>query len=293
MTTVDYANKFTGHVPQIGKLHTYDPKRGDLSRPDQSNCPPEQALILPLCFTTINGQGVVVFEWIIEDPECPGVELQVDYCVPEAIYPASDYHRKSKHGEVFGKHETARHNFARWVEQQPFGGQEPEHEPRSAAGILMDCVDLLGERGKQYDKTGQERSAARIAAVYNALKGASLTAMDIWDLLMILKLVRAQDATAPDSRIDLTSYAALSAEEMESICYGSGPSEVESPTQTKGVNVAGWSHEAVGRIVADLKQNQQKPEEVLMQVLGRGTRINGVIGDDLGKHIKINLFGDI
>lgn len=265
-----FANKFNGKAAVIGLLHTYDPARGDLDRPDQVNTPPEKALVLPLAFTMINGQGVVVFEWIIEDPACPGVELQVDYCVPECLYPASDYLCVGQ-DKAFGKHETARYNFARWVEAQPFDAPAVDEDrlPRSADAILHACVDIMAERGKKYDTTGQERSAARIAAVYNALKGTSFTAMDIWDLLMVLKLVRAQEDSGVDSRVDLTSYAALSAEEMESIVYGSGPSDVEPSgfkVEAEGfaiisdgfnqvkVKIAPWGDAALDRIAEDMKR---------------------------------------
>lgn len=281
MKLADFKNKFTGYIPKLGMVHVYDPARGDLTRPDQANTPPEKALVLPLFYHEVNGQPAVVFEWIIEDPVCPGVEVQVDYAVVECIYPASDYLAVGD-GSMLGKHETARYNFDRWVEAQDSDVQKHVEDrlPRSAGAILSDCVEVLGERGKQYDTSGQERSAQRIAAVYNALKGTELTAMDVWDLLMVLKLVRAQDATGVDSRVDLTAYAALSAEEMESIVHGSGPSDVDLPTQTKGVNVAGWSLEALSRLAADLNKKQPTAD----------TFITGIIGDDLGNHIKINLY---
>lgn len=267
-------------LPMIGKAHVYDPARAGLDIPDQVNTPPAKALILPLAFTEINGKVMVVFEWIIEDPECPGVELQVDYAIPECVFPASDY--LPVKDRMLGKSETARYNFARWVEAQPFGedpAKEEDRLPRSADAILRSCVDIMAERGKKYDTTGQERSASRIAAVYNALKGTSFTAMDIWDLLMVLKLVRAQEDSGVDSRVDLTSYAALSAEEMESIVYGSGPSEVdeakggmhvafETTSEHSGFKINGsgalfvggvklgrWDDAALDRLAEDMKRS--------------------------------------
>lgn len=257
-------------LPMIGKVHVYDPARSGIDIPDQDNTPPAKALILPLAITEINGAYMVVFEWIIEDPACPGVELQVDYARPECIFPASDYLAVGD-GSMLGKHATARYNYDRWVEAQPFDAPAIDEDrlPRSAGAILRSCVDIMAERGKQYDTTGQERSAARIAAVYNALKGTRFTAMDIWDLLMVLKLVRAQEDSGVDSRIDLTSYAALSAEEMESIVYGSGPSDVEPSgfkVEAEGfaiisdgfnqvkVKIAPWGDAALDRIAEDMKR---------------------------------------
>lgn len=234
-----FANKFTGYTPKIGLIHVYDPSRGDLSLIDQDNTPPEKALILPIAFTESNGQPLVVFEWIIEDPACPGVELQVDYCTIECVYPATDYLPIGA-GESMKRGEVARYNFARYVESHNAKKMDEERLPRSAGAVLLDGVELLNARGEGYDNN-QERSAARIAAMFSALKRREFSAMDVWDLLMCLKLVRAQDTKKIDSRADLTCYAALSAEEMENMIYGSGPSEVE-------IKGEGWKVDVISSI---------------------------------------------
>lgn len=89
----------------------------------------------------------------------------------------------------------------------------PENERIDACDILYECRKLIIQRGEQngYDN-GRERSAAKIAEVFNALKGTSLSEKDVWDLLLVLKLVRAQTSTGNDSRRDMVSYAALGAE---------------------------------------------------------------------------------
>lgn len=222
---INMNNKFNGYKPKLGMIHVYDPARGDRGRPDQANTPPSGALVIPRFATEHNGQTLVMFEWIIEDPNCPGVEFQVDYCVVECLYPVSEYLAIGT-GESMSRSEVARYNFSKFVTQAAQDQMDEERLPRSAGAILLDGVELLNERGEGYDN-GQERSAARVAAMFSALKRREFTAMDVWDLLMCLKLVRAQNTTKIDSRADLTCYAALSAEEMEGIIYGSGPSEVD------------------------------------------------------------------
>lgn len=85
--------------------------------------------------------------------------------------------------------------------------------------LLRAAGNTIGDRGSDngYDK-GQERSAAKIAAVYNAITGQTITEADAWTFLICLKLVRmrsqvAKGDVAPgklaDSCIDLLGYAAL------------------------------------------------------------------------------------
>lgn len=69
-----------------------------------------------------------------------------------------------------------------------------------------------------YDRK-QEKSAPKIATIYNAKKGANLTTLDVWDLLICLKearleaiLVNGSDPT--DTLVDLISYSALKAEQI-------------------------------------------------------------------------------
>ncbi|HFF9033309.1 TPA: DUF6378 domain-containing protein [Escherichia coli] len=90
----------------------------------------------------------------------------------------------------------------------------------SAADLLRLAAETIEQRGKQngYDRK-EEKSAPKIATIYNAKKGANLTPLDVWDLLICLKearleaiLVNGSDPT--DTLIDLISYSALKAEQV-------------------------------------------------------------------------------
>lgn len=89
-----------------------------------------------------------------------------------------------------------------------------------AADLLRIAAETIEQRGKQngYDKK-EEKSAPKIAAIYNAKKGAGLTPLDVWDLLICLKEARLEailfngmDPT--DTLVDLISYSALKAEQI-------------------------------------------------------------------------------
>lgn len=229
-------NKFTGFEPKIGMLHVYDPLRGDLSLQGQDNTPPALAAVLPIAYTEFEGETMIVFEWIHLDRN-GNVALEVDYGVVECFHPTTDY-LPVVHGQPMGKKEVAMYNTELMKKAASKKQMDEERLPRSASAILMDGVELLNERGHGYDQ-GQERSAARVAAMFSAMKNREFSAMDVWDLLICLKLVRAQDTTSIDSRVDLTNYGALSAEEMENIIYGSGPSEVDVNVAGKGWKITG------------------------------------------------------
>nr|DAI96662.1 MAG TPA: hypothetical protein [Caudoviricetes sp.] len=89
-----------------------------------------------------------------------------------------------------------------------------------AADLLRLAAETIEQRGKQngYDKK-EEKSAPKIATIYNAKKGADLTPLDVWDLLICLKEARLgailSNGTDPtDTLIDLISYNALKAEQI-------------------------------------------------------------------------------
>ena len=90
----------------------------------------------------------------------------------------------------------------------------------SAADLLRIAAETIEQRGKQngYDRK-EEKSAPKIATIYNAKKGANLTPLDVWDLMICLKearleaiLVNGSDPT--DTLVDLISYSALKAEQI-------------------------------------------------------------------------------
>ncbi|EPC0065478.1 DUF6378 domain-containing protein [Escherichia coli] len=90
----------------------------------------------------------------------------------------------------------------------------------SAADLLRLAAETIEQRGKQngYDRK-EEKSAPKIATIYNAKKGTNLTPLDVWDLMICLKearleaiLVNGSDPT--DTLVDLISYSALKAEQI-------------------------------------------------------------------------------
>lgn len=92
----------------------------------------------------------------------------------------------------------------------------PVQQPSTASDLLKQAEQLLTERGKQYDTSGQERSSAKIVAAFNTITGRDLTSGEGWLFLMLLKAVRFYSNTETphrDSLEDLISYAALHAEE--------------------------------------------------------------------------------
>ncbi|MDK6461248.1 DUF6378 domain-containing protein [Escherichia coli] len=89
-----------------------------------------------------------------------------------------------------------------------------------ATDLLGLAAETIEQRGKQngYDKK-EEKSAPKIAAIYNAKKGANLTPLDVWDLLICLKEARLEailsnNSDPTDTLIDLISYNALKAEQI-------------------------------------------------------------------------------
>ncbi|CAI6187934.1 DUF6378 domain-containing protein [Escherichia coli] len=90
----------------------------------------------------------------------------------------------------------------------------------SAADLLRIAAETIEQRGKQngYDRK-EEKSAPKIATIYNAKKGANLTPLDVWDLLICLKEARleailANGSEPTDTLVDLISYNALKAEQI-------------------------------------------------------------------------------
>lgn len=89
-----------------------------------------------------------------------------------------------------------------------------------AEEILQLAAETIKTRGSQNGYDGkEERTAVKIAAIYNAKKGADLTPLDVWDLMICLKEARLQAILAngcdpTDTLVDLISYNALKAEQI-------------------------------------------------------------------------------
>ncbi|MDN3531199.1 DUF6378 domain-containing protein [Escherichia coli] len=89
-----------------------------------------------------------------------------------------------------------------------------------AAELLRLAAETIEARGEQngYDRK-EEKSAPKIATIYNAKKGTNLTPLDVWDLLICLKEARleailANGGNPVDTLVDLISYNALKAEQI-------------------------------------------------------------------------------
>lgn len=93
---------------------------------------------------------------------------------------------------------------------------DPPSFPKTASDYLKDGADLLSERGKQYDKSGKERSMEKIVRIFNDMTGQDLTTVQGWYFMQVLKDVRFfqnPETVHEDSLLDKISYAALLAEE--------------------------------------------------------------------------------
>jgi hypothetical protein len=98
--------------------------------------------------------------------------------------------------------------------------------PRTASSFLEQADRTLGERGKQYDKNGeQERSMGRTVAAFNAVTGLKLTEQQGWAFMLTLKLVRGADKPHADSALDAVGYSALYAESVQAAIDKQGTPE--------------------------------------------------------------------
>jgi hypothetical protein len=83
----------------------------------------------------------------------------------------------------------------------------------TATDILRDAVVQLGDRAATYDAPEGERSMGKAVAVFNALTGKSLSEVDGWQFMEVLKMVRSrQGAFREDNFVDGAAYAALAGE---------------------------------------------------------------------------------
>jgi hypothetical protein len=80
-------------------------------------------------------------------------------------------------------------------------------QPGDFTNLARETVQQRGT-DNGYD-AGQERSAAKIAKVFNAITGHNLSEADAWTFLIVLKLVRNQRKFKVDNIVDMIGYAAL------------------------------------------------------------------------------------
>lgn len=87
---------------------------------------------------------------------------------------------------------------------------------KSASEYLEEGSKLLKERGKQYDKSSEERSMEKIVKILNLQTGQNLSVVEGWYFMQVLKDVRFfQNTEKPheDSLVDGINYRALMTEE--------------------------------------------------------------------------------
>lgn len=95
--------------------------------------------------------------------------------------------------------------------------QEAVKSPKKATEFLSKALNLLEERGKDYDQPEGERSMGKTVVAFNAITGHNLKESDGWLILQLLKDVRQnqnRDSYHADSAEDCISYAALKAEAL-------------------------------------------------------------------------------
>ena len=150
----------------------------------------------------LNQEYVVkgLWEWNVELANNEGV-----YWESSRFHLAKTNHSQhitQKEAMKFGAGDVAFHrNTARWCEH-------------SAQQWLEKAIDIQKERGKNYDKN-EERSAGKVADIFNILRDKDLTEADVFLILQILKQVRyCQHFDNPheDSLLDNIAYASLFAE---------------------------------------------------------------------------------
>lgn len=91
-----------------------------------------------------------------------------------------------------------------------------EEAPATAQDFLQRAIDLLSERGKDYDQE-EERSMVKTVQAFNIITGRDLTEEEGWLLQQILKDVRQWTDPSTfhrDSAEDCISYASLKAEAL-------------------------------------------------------------------------------
>lgn len=85
--------------------------------------------------------------------------------------------------------------------------------PLTAADLLRSAAEVIEQRAALRDLPNGERSMLRAVTAYNALTGATMSELDGWTFMCVLKLARATAGTPHlDDFTDLAGYAALAGE---------------------------------------------------------------------------------
>lgn len=79
-----------------------------------------------------------------------------------------------------------------------------------AVSFLEEAAETMKARAALRDKPSGERTAKKIAEVFNAITGHDLTESDAWMFLIVLKIVRSRSGKYNrDDYVDLGAYSSL------------------------------------------------------------------------------------
>lgn len=85
--------------------------------------------------------------------------------------------------------------------------------PKGASEILLEAAGAIDDRAELRDQEHGERSMARAVAAFNAVHGTSLTELQGWNFMLVLKIARSTAGRVHvDDYTDAAGYAALAGE---------------------------------------------------------------------------------
>lgn len=88
--------------------------------------------------------------------------------------------------------------------------QEVQNTKRQAHTFLEEAAGVMKQRAALRDADDGERTAAKIAEVFNAITGHEITEADAWMFLVVLKIVRSRNGKFnADDYVDLAAYSGL------------------------------------------------------------------------------------
>jgi hypothetical protein len=88
--------------------------------------------------------------------------------------------------------------------------KEPKPDKQSAHSFLDEASNTMKQRAALRDAEDGERTAAKIAEVFNAITGHEISEADAWMFLVVLKIVRSRNGKYNrDDYVDLAAYAGL------------------------------------------------------------------------------------
>ena len=161
-------------------------------------------------------------------PVPKGTAINVEYCNGEITYAVAGEDLQGAYDWAHSKHpkdivayyvipteessapkgysaELLQDNFKKLVEQAT--------EAATATDILQEATECLVDRAVERDKEGGERSMRAAVLAFNALTGHTLSEVDGWNFMLMLKLARSYGGCFKlDDYVDAAAYAALAGE---------------------------------------------------------------------------------